>query len=59
MKYLRFRDLVDRNIVRNRQTLGRWIRDRGFPTGIKLGENTRVWAEDEVAAWIDAQREAA
>ena len=29
-KRLRYRDLEERGIVRNRATLSNWIRDRGF-----------------------------
>lgn len=58
MKYLRYSDLVERGIVRNRPTLYRWIRHQGFPTGILLGPNTRAWPEDEVFAWINARSNA-
>ena len=58
-KLLRFNDLKDRGVVNNRPTLYRWIKDRNFPKGIKIGENIRVWPEDEVDAWIEAQREVA
>lgn len=55
-KLLRFSDLKAKGVVNNRPTLSRWIKDRSFPPGIKLGENTRVWFEEEVEAWIEAQR---
>ena len=55
MKYLRFSDLVDRGIVTNRVTLGRWIKLHNFPAGILLGPNTRAWPEDSVNAWIEAR----
>ena len=42
VKYLRYADLVERQIVNNRTTLARWIKDYGFPAGILLGPNTRV-----------------
>jgi len=51
-KWLRFKDLAARNIVRNYQTLGRWIRERGFPEGKWLGDNTKGWPEDEIEAWL-------
>ncbi len=54
-KRLRYRDLKERGIVRNRPTLGNWIRDRGFPPGQLTGPNTRTWDEDEVQAWIDSR----
>ena len=53
---LRFSDLRDRGIVNNRATLGRWIEQIGFPAGIKLGANTRVWTEKEIDEWIDSRR---
>jgi predicted DNA-binding transcriptional regulator AlpA len=52
MKFLRFSDLVERRIVSNRVTLGRWIKDQGFPPGILLGPNTRAWEEGAVNAWL-------
>src|SRR5262249_24718207 len=54
-KFLRFRDLKSRGIVSNWQTLRRWIRDQGFPEGVKLGPNTRAWPEDDVNAWLDGR----
>lgn len=55
VKYLRYADLVERQIVHNRTTLSRWIRDYGFPAGILLGPNTRAWASDQVEAWLEAR----
>lgn len=49
---LRFRDLKARNIVRNRVTLGNWIRHQGFPTGQLTGPNSRTWTEGEIGAWL-------
>lgn len=51
-KRLRFCDLKDRGIVKNRATLGNWIKDRGFPPGQLTGPNSRTWSEDEVEAWL-------
>ena len=42
---LRFRELKARRIVTNHPTLKRWIEKEGFPPGILLGPNTRVWRE--------------
>jgi hypothetical protein len=52
-KRLRFRDLQERGVVRNRVTLANWMRDRGFPQGQLTGPNTRTWSEDEVEEWVD------
>jgi hypothetical protein len=49
---LRFKDLRDRNIVTNWTTLGRWIRQGRFPSGRKVGPQTRVWTEDEINSWF-------
>jgi predicted DNA-binding transcriptional regulator AlpA len=51
---LRFRDLKARGIILNYPTLTRWIRDRGFPPGFRLGPNTRVWRESDVTRWLDS-----
>ena len=55
MKLLRFRDLKAREIVNNHVTLKRWIDEQGFPPGKMLGPNTRVWAEDEIVAWVKSR----
>jgi predicted DNA-binding transcriptional regulator AlpA len=55
VKYLRYRDLVERQIVNNRTTLQRWIRDYNFPAGLLLGPNSRAWPADQVEAWLAAR----
>ena len=52
MNRLRFSDLVDRGIVRNRVTLKNWIQTQGFPEGQMTGPNTRSWSEDEIERWL-------
>ncbi len=54
-KYLRYADLVERQIVNNRTTLQRWSRNYGFPAGILLGPNSRAWPADQVDAWLAAR----
>ena len=49
---LRFRDLKQRGIVTNHPTLQRWIAREGFPPGMMLGPNTRVWREVDIEAWL-------
>lgn len=51
-RYLSFKDLKDRGIVRNRVTLSRWIESQGFPQGVLLGPNTRRFSETEVENWL-------
>lgn len=50
--FVRFRDLVEANIVRNWPSLLRLIDDEGFPPGIMLGKNSRAWALDDVEQWL-------
>jgi predicted DNA-binding transcriptional regulator AlpA len=52
LRRLRFADLLDLGIVKNRATLQNWIHDRGFPPGQLTGPNSRTWSEDEIHAWI-------
>jgi Prophage CP4-57 regulatory protein (AlpA) len=52
---LRFTDLKARGIVNNWVTLGRWIKDEGFPPGRKIGPNTRAWTDEEVATWLESR----
>ena len=47
---IRFRDLRDAGVVRNKVTLARWQNDPNiaFPRGRLLGPNTRVWSSEEI-----------
>ena len=54
--FLRFADLKARGIVGNWMTLRRWIEREGFPPGVKLGPNTRAWAEGEIDEWLAGRR---
>jgi predicted DNA-binding transcriptional regulator AlpA len=51
-RLLRYADLKELGIVRNRVTLGRLIKFEGFPPGKLLGQNTRVWPEGGVQTWL-------
>ena len=55
MRYLRYTDLKRLGIVRNRASLGNWIRDLSFPPGQMIGPNTRAWNKAEVMAWLAAR----
>lgn len=57
--FLRFADLVERGIVRNRVTLSRWIKSQGFPPPVKLGPNTAAWSTAAVEAWVASRPNAA
>jgi hypothetical protein len=54
-KQLRFNDLRERGIVKNRVTLTNWIKKRGFPPGRRIGPNSRAWDEGEVQVWVDSR----
>jgi hypothetical protein len=56
---LRFSDLKARGVVNNWPTLLAWIAAEGFPPGRKLGPNTRVWTDAEIANWIAERPSAA
>jgi predicted DNA-binding transcriptional regulator AlpA len=56
MKLLRFNDLKNRGIVRNRVTLSRWLRDQQFPQPIRLGPNSLAWDEASIDAWLRQRR---
>jgi predicted DNA-binding transcriptional regulator AlpA len=51
-KFLRFRDLQERGVIKNRVTLHNRIKHQGFFEGRKIGPNTRAWTESEVAEWL-------
>ena len=53
--FLRYPDLVERQIVNNRTTLGRWIKSEGFPPGVLLGPNSRAWPANQVEAWLETR----
>ena len=53
---LRFADLKDRGIARNREQLRCLISDHGFPRGFLLTPNARVYDETAVEAWLDSRR---
>jgi len=53
LKCLRFADLVQLGIVRNRMTLRRWILSGHFPKPLRLSSNTIAWREAEVKSWLE------
>jgi predicted DNA-binding transcriptional regulator AlpA len=56
MKFLRFKDLKQRNVVRNWTTLMRLMREQDFPAGTRVGAQARAWDEAEVEAWLESRR---
>jgi predicted DNA-binding transcriptional regulator AlpA len=57
-RYYRYRDLEAFGIVSNRVTLNRWIKARGFPAPVRLGENTAAWIASEVDGWLEGRERA-
>lgn len=55
-KYVRYADLAESGILTSRMQLKRLIKDAGFPKGIKISDNTRIWDEAEVDSWLDSRR---
>jgi predicted DNA-binding transcriptional regulator AlpA len=53
--FVRYHDLVAAGIVRNWPTLLRLIETEGFPAGVLLGPNTRVWKAADVEHWLAAR----
>jgi hypothetical protein len=50
--WVRYRDLVEANVVNNWTQLLRLIDGEGFPAGIMLSPNIRAWRLDQVNAWL-------
>jgi hypothetical protein len=48
IKWLRFRDLKARGIVKSWPQLRRLIKQYGFPPGRMLSPNIRAWPDDEI-----------
>lgn len=47
-RWLRFSDLVDRGIVKNRTTVARWVRSGVLPAPKRLGPNTTAWRLSDI-----------
>jgi predicted DNA-binding transcriptional regulator AlpA len=52
LRLLRLADLQRAGVVRSFAQLRVLIRDYGFPAGIKLSRNVRVYKQSDVEAWI-------
>jgi hypothetical protein len=50
--FVRFRDLVESGLVGNWTTLRRLIDDEGFPPGVLLSPNKRLWLLTEIEQWL-------
>ena len=49
---LRFADLKARGIINSWPSLRKYVDHYGFPPGRKISPQTRVWTDEEVAAWL-------
>jgi len=63
LRLLRYEDLIEANVIRNRTTLRRWMNraEDPFPQPIVLGTGPRAaiaWRADEVEAWIKRRKRA-
>jgi hypothetical protein len=54
-QFIRYKDLHGAGLVTNWQQVYNMIDRLGFPPGISLSQNIRVWRLDEVLAWLDAR----
>ncbi|WP_202349998.1 helix-turn-helix transcriptional regulator [Mesorhizobium sp. 113-1-2] len=54
-KLKRFNDLKADKVVGNWPQLKRLVEKHNFPPGRMLGDNTRVWFEDEVDEWLESR----
>jgi predicted DNA-binding transcriptional regulator AlpA len=54
LRLLRFNDLKEKGVVKNRVTLHRWMHREidPFPAPIQLSENSIAWRESEVLDWL-------
>ncbi|MDA2935275.1 AlpA family phage regulatory protein [Acidobacteria bacterium AH-259-D05] len=58
LKCIRYAELVELGIVRNRMTLRRWILSGHFPQPVRLGGNSIAWLEKDVRAWLESREKA-
>jgi predicted DNA-binding transcriptional regulator AlpA len=54
-RLIRFKDLKERGIVPNHQTMSTWVKKNKFPPGRWLGNNSHVWTESEIQAWLETR----
>jgi hypothetical protein len=54
-RWVRFKDLRAAGIVGNWPQLLRLVSEQNFPPGRYLGASTRVWAVDEIEAWLESR----
>ncbi len=52
---LRFADLKARHIINSWPSVRKYVDDYGFPPGRKISPQTRVWTDEEVAAWLTSR----
>lgn len=55
-RFVSFRTLKERGVVRSRKTLRRWQRNSGFPDEYEFGPRSNLFDESEINEWIDSQR---
>ena len=55
IRLIRYPGLKDLEIVNNRTTLYRWIKDGRFPKPIRLGPNSVAWRWSAIEEWLAAR----
>ncbi len=55
MRYLRYADIRDMGVVRNRIGLKRLVDNEGFPKPIKLTKQQFIYRADAVEAWLSGR----
>jgi hypothetical protein len=54
-RLIKYAQLKQRGICKNRERLRQLIERHGFPPGFWTGPNTHVWFEDVVDAWLETR----
>jgi predicted DNA-binding transcriptional regulator AlpA len=58
LRCLRYAELVELGIIKNRMTLRRWILSGHFPQPVRLGGNSIAWLAADVRAWLESREKA-
>jgi prophage regulatory protein len=59
LKVLRYGDLREIGVIKNRMTLSRWVKAGRFPRPLRLGKNSVAWRFSDVEQWLNACAEKA
>lgn len=45
--------------IANKSTIIRWVREQGFPPGIRISERCTLWKRAEIEAWLASRGQVA